>query len=71
MAGGEVRDGVLWQLPPYEDPPAVDIYVVTNPRSRPGRAERLFLESLIARAGVHEQGALELPGNRRLPPRTG
>ncbi|MFB4202555.1 hypothetical protein KBTX_03052 [wastewater metagenome] len=67
----EVRDGVLWQLPPYDEPPAVDIYVVTNPRSRLGRAERLFLELLIARAGVHEQGALELPGNRRLPPRTG
>jgi len=45
----DVRAGLLWRLPPYDDPPAIDIYLVTNPRARPGRAETLFLQSLRAR----------------------
>ncbi|MEZ5929261.1 MAG: LysR substrate-binding domain-containing protein [Parvularculaceae bacterium] len=27
----DVRDGLLWRLPPYESPPAIDLFVVTNP----------------------------------------
>lgn len=42
----DVRDGLLWRLPPYEDPPAVDIYLVTNPRKRLNQAETLFIEAL-------------------------
>ena len=42
----EVRDGLLWRLPPYQDPPAVDIFLVSNPRKRLNRAETLLLESL-------------------------
>ncbi|MCR9220530.1 MAG: LysR family transcriptional regulator [Alphaproteobacteria bacterium] len=40
----DVRDGLLWQLPPYQEPPAIDIYLVTNPKTRLNRAE----EGLIA-----------------------
>jgi len=42
----EERDGLLWRLPPYEDPPAVDIYLVVNPKKRLNRAENLLIESL-------------------------
>ena len=44
----ELRDGSLWRLPPYEDPPAVDIFLVTNPRKRLNRAEALLIECLRA-----------------------
>lgn len=64
----DVRDGLLWQLPPYEDPPAVDIYLITNPRARPTRAERLFTQALVARAGIDRLGPLVFPayGDGRL-----
>lgn len=42
----DVEDGLLWRLPPYDDPPAVDIFLVSNPRSALSRAERLFLSML-------------------------
>lgn len=54
----DVRAGLLWQLPPYDDPPAIDIYLVTNPRATLGRAERMFLDALHAHAG----------GDRGVPP---
>ncbi|MCC9623087.1 LysR family transcriptional regulator [Thalassospira sp. MA62] len=41
--------GQLWRLPPYVDPPAVDIYLVTNPRMSLSRAERFFIENLTGR----------------------
>lgn len=41
-----IRDGLLWRLPPYKKPPAVDIYLVTNPKKRLNRAEALTLRSL-------------------------
>jgi DNA-binding transcriptional LysR family regulator len=44
----DVRAGRLWQLPPYEAPPAIDIYIVTNPRLRLSRAERVFIQELNA-----------------------
>ncbi|MBB4287328.1 LysR family transcriptional regulator [Roseospira goensis] len=60
----DVRDGLLWRLPPYDPvpdtavgdpggeaqarPPAVDIFLVTNPRTNLSRAERLFLDLLTA-----------------------
>ena len=47
----DLRDGLLWRLPPYDDPPAIDIYLVTNPRMTHGRAESLFLETLRRRIG--------------------
>jgi DNA-binding transcriptional LysR family regulator len=45
----DVADGLLWQLPPYEDPPQIDIFLVTNPASRLNRAEQGFIDSLRAR----------------------
>lgn len=45
VAARDVRDGLLWRLPPYENPPAVDVHVVWNPRTRLNRAE----ESLLTR----------------------
>jgi len=42
----DVADGRLWQLPPYDDPPAIDIYLVTNPTSKLNRAELGFIELL-------------------------
>jgi DNA-binding transcriptional LysR family regulator len=44
----DLENGTLWRLPPYENPPAVDIYVVTNPASRLSRAEEKFLAALKA-----------------------
>lgn len=42
----DVRDGFLWRLPPYDDPPQVDIYMVLNPRKRLTRAEDIFVTEL-------------------------
>jgi len=44
VAQRDVDDGILWQLPPYESLPPIDINLVTNPRSNKNRAE----EGLIA-----------------------
>lgn len=46
VAADDVARGLLWRLPPYEDPPAVDIFLVRNPRKRLNRAEALFAEQL-------------------------
>ncbi|MFD1193688.1 LysR family transcriptional regulator [Seohaeicola saemankumensis] len=45
----DVAMGRLWRLPPYEDPPAIDVHVVWNPRARLNRAERSLLEGLQAK----------------------
>ncbi len=42
----DVRDGLLWRLPPYESPPAIDIYLLWNPQTRLNRAEAGLLASL-------------------------
>lgn len=42
----DVRDGLLWRLPPYAAPPAIDIYLVWNPRTHLNRAEAGLLDSL-------------------------
>lgn len=42
----DVENGLLWRLPPYEDPPEIDIYLVTNTATRLSRAEALFLNML-------------------------
>ncbi len=46
VAARDVADGLLWRLPPYDDPPPVDVHVVWNPRTRMNRAERAFLAAL-------------------------
>ncbi len=45
----DLADGLLWRLPPYEDPPAVDVFLAWNPAARTNRAEAAFLEGLVAR----------------------
>lgn len=43
----DVRDGLLWRLPPYEDPPEVDIFLIRNPKKKLNRAEQLFVDRLL------------------------
>lgn len=60
----DVEDGVLWRLPPYEDPPAIDIYLVWNPRTTLNRAEHEFLTILRSRIeSTPEEERNFLPGN--------
>lgn len=47
VAAREVKDGLLWRLPPYKQPPAIDIFLVTNPRTRLSRTERAFINTLL------------------------
>ena len=42
----DLRDGLLWRLPPYEAPPAIDIYLVWNPHTHLNRAEEGLLAAL-------------------------
>ncbi len=46
VAKRDVDAGLLWRLPPYKAPPAVDIFLVVNPRKRFNRAESLFIEAM-------------------------
>lgn len=39
-----VRDKLLWRLPPYEDLMPIDVYLITNPAVRPSKAEAAFVE---------------------------
>ncbi len=45
----DVERGRLWRLPPYDDPPPIDVHLVWNPRARVNRAERFLREALVAR----------------------
>jgi DNA-binding transcriptional LysR family regulator len=45
----DVKDGQLWRLPPYKDPPAIDIFLVRNPRARLNSAEAEFIRMLAER----------------------
>ncbi|WP_341487894.1 LysR family transcriptional regulator [Pararhizobium sp. A13] len=38
----------LWQLPPYQNPPAADVYIVTRRFARGNRAETLLVDRLLA-----------------------
>ena len=44
----DLRDGLLWRLPPYKSPPAIDIYLVWNPHTHLNRAEEGLLTALRA-----------------------
>ncbi|KAA5605514.1 LysR family transcriptional regulator [Roseospira marina] len=63
----DVRDGLLWRLPPYDDvrgpggPAPVDIFLVTNPRTTLSQAERLFLTMLNAHADTAPGGFFVYP----------
>ncbi|MFP4273606.1 MAG: LysR family transcriptional regulator [Paracoccaceae bacterium] len=47
VAARDVADGLLWQLPPYEKVPAIDVQLVWNPSTRTNRAEQSFLSRLL------------------------
>ena len=44
----DIEDGLLWRIPPYEDPPAIDVHVLWNPKAKMNRAESALLGSLLA-----------------------
>jgi DNA-binding transcriptional LysR family regulator len=46
IAAESVASGHLWRLPPYETPPAIDVFLVWNPRKRLNRAEQILLGML-------------------------
>ncbi len=48
VVAADVEAGHLWQLPPYDSPPVVDVYLVSNPKIRRSKAETLLLEKLVA-----------------------
>ncbi len=42
----DVQDGLLWRLPPYVDPPPIDVHLAWNPKAMLNRAEAAFLSGL-------------------------
>lgn len=50
VAERDLNDGLLWRLPPYDNPPTVDIFLVTNPRARLSRTELAFIDILLEQA---------------------
>ncbi len=49
VAERDIRDGLMWQLPPYDETPAIDVHVVWNPKAILNRAEQSLLDRLLAR----------------------
>ncbi|MDE4276679.1 LysR family transcriptional regulator [Phaeobacter gallaeciensis] len=47
VAARDVRDGQLWQVPPYDDLPAIDVHVVWNRHAAKNRAEELLIDGLL------------------------
>lgn len=45
-AARDVADGRLWQVPPYEPLPAIDVYLVWNRKTAKNRAEEMLLAAL-------------------------
>lgn len=48
VACKDVQSGLLWQVPPYDSLPAVDIHFLTNPRRSMNRAETALIGMLEA-----------------------
>ena len=48
MVGQDVAAGNIRQLPPYDDLPVVNIYLITNPARRQSDAEAAFLSACEA-----------------------
>ncbi len=42
----DVTDGLLWRLPPYANPPAIDVHLAWNPKAALNRAESALLVAL-------------------------
>lgn len=58
----DVRKGLLWRLPPYENPPEVTVYLVYDPTARHSRAEALLLECLLAQTDATPLAQRTYPG---------
>lgn len=52
VAERDVRDGLLFRLPPYEKPPAINIWLVNHPGASLNQAEREFLRILKRRIEI-------------------
>jgi DNA-binding transcriptional LysR family regulator len=65
----DVRDGLLFRLPPYQDPPAIDIWLVRHPQARVNRAEAEFTRLLLQRVAdtPREQRIYGLTARASLP----
>lgn len=48
VARRDLDDGTLWRLPPYDVPPAIDIFLLVNPDKTMNRAEKALLSGLHA-----------------------
>lgn len=42
----DVQDGLLWRLPPYVNPPPIDVHLAWNPKAALNRAEAALLSAL-------------------------
>lgn len=47
VARPDVNAGILWRLPPYKDPPAIDVTLAWNPNARKNRAETVMHELFL------------------------
>jgi DNA-binding transcriptional LysR family regulator len=45
VANRDVLDGKLWQIAPYENLPAIDIFMVTNPKRAASTPEAMFVSA--------------------------
>lgn len=52
VVAADIETGQLWQLPPYENPPAADVYLVTKRSAGGSRAETLLIDRLQAAIGA-------------------
>jgi DNA-binding transcriptional LysR family regulator len=46
IAARDVRDGLLWRLPPYDDVMPIDVHLLTNPRVKPSKSELAYVAVL-------------------------
>ncbi len=49
---------VFWRLPPYENPPAIDVFLIHNPETNLNKAEKAMLaglKGLIASTPMEER----------------
>lgn len=72
VAQPDVDAGRLWRLPPYDDPPSIDVHVCWNPAARMNRAETAFRDLLtegIERTPIRDRtyGASTTDGQARAP----
>jgi DNA-binding transcriptional LysR family regulator len=51
VVSSDIRDGLLWRLPPYDARLSVDVNLVTNPRANLSRAEAELIKQLVSTIG--------------------